>query len=158
MIQIITAWRFSLNRYISCFKTIAVKTCVIFTVFFLTFFTIGICINVPSETFGLDKAYMILLFSFLLSACSYIFRIPSIPSFACYLLHFFCCGLSCYLIFISWLGYGKNGSMTLMVLFFFAVIYAMWLGVTAIFKGGKKKKAEKKMTYESQFKPSSKKK
>jgi len=147
-----------LSRYLSSLKIIATKTCVIFTVFFLAFFTIGINAGAPAETFGLDKAYMILVFSFLLAASSYIFHIPSIPVFVSYILHFLVCGVSCYLIFITWLGYGRDARMTLMVLFFFVLLYAVWLGITAIFRSGKKKKEEKKIVYESQFKHHGKKK
>ncbi len=126
-------------------------TCVLFTVMFVSLYTIGVLAGRSGWLFDIGKMYMILLFAFILALCGLFFSSPKIPLWRAYLLHFLACAAAYYLIFIYWMGFSSKSGQVLLLFALFLIIYGIYFAVSlSVRRGGTRKKAEEK-PYESAF-------
>lgn len=127
------------------------KMCVIFTVIFVTLYTVGVLAGESGWVFDIKRMYMILLFALLLSVAGLLFRLKKLPLWRAYVFHFLASALSFYLIFIQWTGFAGKSGVVLLLMLLFLLIYGIYLAVSlSVRRRGIRKKNEE-TPYQSAF-------
>ena len=125
--------------------------CVIFTVVFVTLFTVGVIAGESGWVFNISRMYFILLFALILAVAGLLFRVKRLPLWRAYVFHFLVSAIAYYLIFIQWTGFAGNSGVTFLLILLFLILYGVYLAISlTIRRHGQQKKTDE-TPYQSAF-------
>ena len=137
-----------MQAFIRYCKKILSQTCILFTILFLSIFTLGVLADVQGWLLGLGQTYLVFLFSFVLAVSSLLLN-SRLPRAVAFLLHYAVTGAVFCFLFIFWMGNGKNAGLVGVLLLAYTILYALWLCLYLLFRRARQEK--KKPVYQSQF-------